>query len=227
MNVRAELEKIGVDEKNKLFLERIVPNTGPTLGLKTPVVKKLARSLAKENYLEFMNSNLYYYEEKILFGLLFNYIKMSPTDIASHLDRFIPEIDNWAVCDSLIASLKSVNNEKDYFWNYLKKYNSSQKEFESRFVAVMLMTYFAEEKYVPDCLAILDHLYHKEYYSKMGIAWALATFMINFLEPVINLIKDSPNLEGWVKKKAISKAIESYRISEEKKIYLRQIRSTL
>ena len=63
----------------------------------------------------------------------------------------------------------------------------------------------------------------EEYYVNMMIAWYFATALAKQWDTAIVYIKDH-RLDDWVHRKTIQKAIESYRITDEQKRYLRTLR---
>ena len=63
----------------------------------------------------------------------------------------------------------------------------------------------------------------EEYYLNMMIAWYFATALAKQYNPSIKYIKDK-RLSPWVHNKTIQKAVESYRITDEQKIYLKTLK---
>ena len=107
----------------------------------------------------------------------------------------------------------------------LKEYAEKSTEFDQRFVAVMLMDYYLEDEDIDETLDMLDGLKHDSYYCKMGVAWAVATAMAKQREKTWEYMMQGNNtLDDWTYNKAIQKMIESYRISDEDKELLRQMK---
>ena len=97
------------------------------------------------------------------------------------------------------------------------------KEFEIRFGVVMLLDYYIEEEYLEKDFKIFDKIKHEGYYVKMAVAWAISICLIKFYDETIEYLKGA-NLDNWTYNKAIQKAIESYRISDERKDDLRKMK---
>ena len=142
------------------------------------------------------------------------------TDVETWLKNisdFIPEINNWAVCDSFCSTLKFTAKNKERVWDFIQPYAHSQKEFEQRFCAVMLLDYFINAEYIDRTLALLTQIDTSQYYSSMAVAWALAECFIKFrekTEPFIN--KNS--FDEMTLKRTIRKICDSYRVDEDVKL---------
>ena len=83
------------------------------------------------------------------------------------------------------------------------KYKDSRKEFEVRFVAVMLMNYYLNDEHIELVFSVLNELFLADYYAKMGVAWCVATAMAKYPERTIKFL-ESNNLDHWTINKAIS-----------------------
>lgn len=156
-------------------------------------------------------------------GLVIGYLKISFKDKIKYLEKFIPKIDNWAICDTVSSNLKVKKNEKEELWNYLQKYVGSKKEFEVRFVVVMWLFHFMEEEYINKILEQLDALYNEQYYTKMAIAWLISIGLIKYEEKTLDYLKSS-KLDDFTYNKALQKAIESYRVNDKMKDVYRSMK---
>lgn len=200
----------------KEFSSKLIKTKYSILGIKTPILRDLAKRIAKDDYKLFLEENDYScYELVLLEAFVIGKAKMNNEELFYYLDRFIPLIDNWAVHDGLVSSLKITNKIKEEMLKYLKKYITSKKEYEVRFVAIMLMSYYLEDKYIDFDFEIISQLYIDAYYSKMGVAWFLATAAISYFDLVYNYLFNINDLE--LKKMTIRKLRDSYRIDNEHK----------
>ena len=136
---------------------------------------------------------------------------------------YIPLIDNWAICDTFCAGLKITKKYKKEMRNLILKYKDSDKEFELRFMTVMILNYYIDEEYLIENFQLLEKLKNNSYYVEMSIAWALCICLIKYYDETISYLKRC-NLSNFIYNKTISKACDSYRISDEKKIELRKMR---
>ena len=214
------------DKKYKEFHSSLCPGTDNIIGVRIPILRNYAKKLAKqENIKEYIFFNkTKYYEEVMLQGMLIGLTKYSDIkEIFTMLENFIPKIDNWAVCDICCAGLKIVNKHKEMFWNFIQKYLKSKKEFELRFVIVMMLNYFIDEKYIDKVLTILDNIKHDGYYVKMAVAWTISVAFVKFQDKTFKYLKNN-NLDDWTYNKALQKITESFRVSKEMKEKIKRMK---
>lgn len=214
------------DKKYKEFHGGLCPGTENIIGVRVPILRNYAKELFKEQdwkqtIKEIDNE---YYEEIMLQGMMIGQAKNEDINIIlKYVENFVPKIDNWAICDVFCAGLKITKKYKKKVWNFIQKYLKSDKEFEIRFAVVMILDYYIEEQYLKEDLTIFNNIKHDGYYVKMAVAWALSVCLIKFYNETIQYLKKC-KLDDWTYNKAIQKAIESYRISDEKKQELRKMK---
>ena len=127
--VREELISLS-DEKYRDFHKNLCPGVENILGVRLPILRKISKNLAKDNYIDYLNNkDLKYYEEIMIKGLIIGYIKVDNDTRFNYIKNFIPYIDNWAVCDSFCNNLKFTNKNMNEVWNFLMPYLSSSNEF--------------------------------------------------------------------------------------------------
>lgn len=222
-NIREELFKLQ-DLKYKEFHSGLCPNTENIIGVRIPELRKIAKQIAKENPEEFLNTTqTEYYEEKMLYGLVIGYMKLDLEKILYYLDKFVSMIDNWAVCDCCISTYKFTKKYKQEMWNYIQKYLKSNKEFQLRFAIVMIMDYYLEEEYLEEVLKIYNNIKHNGYYVKMAIAWAISMCYVKFPQRTEQFLNNN-NLDDFTYNKSLQKIIESYRVNEETKQKMREMK---
>lgn len=207
------------DIEYKKFHSRLCKTKYEIIGVRLPLLRKLV-SKYKDDLDNIGNK---YYEEVMLQGFIISSQKKDCEKVFKQVDEFIPKIDNWAICDSFSGGLKITNKNKEFVWNYLKKYYNSNKEFELRFLLDMLIDYFLEEKYLDDIIKIINNIDSDYYYVKMGVAWLISFIYIKYpiyMKEKFNELK----VTDWVYNKSIQKIIESNRISKEEKEILRKMK---
>lgn len=214
------------DKKYKEFHGRLCPGTENIIGVRVPVLRKYAQELLKEKdwkqTIEEIDDE--YYEEIMLQGMLIGFAKNEDVNtILKYVEKYVPKIDNWAICDVFCAGLKITKKYKKEMWNCIQKYLKSDKEFEIRFAVVMILDYYIDEEYLKEDFKIFDDIKHEGYYVKMSVAWAISVCLIKYYEDTLEYLKKS-KIDNWTYNKAIQKAIESYRISDERKQELRKIK---
>lgn len=212
------------DEKYKEFHGGLCPNTNDIIGVRIPVLRKLAKKIAKEEPITFLDTyKCEFYEEKMIYGLVIGYMKADLETRLKYLDKFVPMIDNWAICDCCSATNKFASKNLKEIWQYIQKYIKSDKEFEVRFAVIMLMDYFITDDYIDKILDIYNNIRLDKYYVKMGIAWGISEAFIKYREKTMEFLENN-KLDKFTFNKALQKIIESYRVDNETKEYLKKMK---
>ena len=222
-NIREELFNLS-DENYKKFHSSLCPGTSNIIGIRVPILRNLAKEISKGNFREFLKENENkYYEETMLEGFVIGYAKMELNEKLEYISKFVPKIDNWAICDCTCSTFKFINKNKQEIWKFIQKYLKSNKEFEVRFGVIIMLDYFLTEDYFDDVIKKLDKIKQSDYYVKMAIAWTLQVAYVKNKEKTIKYLKNN-NLDDFTYNKAIQKMIESNRISKEEKDSLRKMK---
>ena len=192
------------------------------IGVRTPKLRVFAKEFGKtEEAKEFLKVLPHqYYEENNLHGLLIEQIKDYPT-LIRELNRFLPCIDNWATCDLL--TVRVVKKHLDTFTEEVERWLASDHTYTIRFGIGMLMRYYLEEHFSLEYPEKVAKIRSKEYYVNMMRAWYFATALAKQYEAIFPFLEEK-RLDAWTHNKTIQKAIESYRITQEQKVYLRTLR---
>lgn len=207
------------------FIAKLTPGFPPNhfIGVRVPLLRTFARSFAKEeaasqSFLSHLPHS--YYEEDMLHGMLISLVKNYDRCL-DLTDRFLPYVDNWAVCDTL--SPKVFAKHKAQLLENILRWSSSSHTYTCRFGLRMLMTHFFDDSFSADFLEIPAAIRSEEYYVKMMVAWFFATALAKQWEATLPYLENR-QLDPWTHRKTIQKAIESYRIPPERKDYLRTLR---
>lgn len=192
------------------------------IGVRVPILRQIAKRMYKEeNYKSFLKEVPHkYHEEYVIHSLLINEIK-DYDDCINELNRFVPYINNWAVSDTIRP--KVFNKNKDILINTISEYITSNKTYTLRVGILLLMTYYLDESFDEKYLEMVSKVKSNEYYVNMMIAWYFATALAKQKEKTLPYL-EKYKLDKWVHNKTISKAIESFRISNEDKQYLKTLR---
>ena len=214
------------DEKYREFQLKLCPGVDNILGVRVPVLRNYAKDLLKKYSIDeiLYSLNDKYYENIMLQGMVIGLNKNKDIDeVLEYVKKFIPKINNWAVCDTFCAGLKITIKNKEKVWNFLKEYLKSNKEFELRFAVVMILDFYVEEKYIDDILKIIDNIKSEAYYTQMAVAWLLSVCIVKFYDKTLEYLKNS-KIDKFTFNKAIQKSIESYRITDEQKQILKNMK---
>lgn len=212
------------DEGYRAFHMRLVPNVEPAriLGVRVPEVRALARSLAgtpeAETFLRELPHE--YYEENNLHAFLLER-ERDYGALIEGLNRFLPFVDNWATCDSLSPAL--FKKHPDGLPEQALQWMQSDQTYTVRFGIGVLMRYYLDEGFRPEYAERVAAVRSEEYYVRMMVAWYFATALAAREEDVLPYLTGR-RLDPWTHRKAIRKAIESNRITPERKQFLRTLR---
>lgn len=212
------------DLKYRDFNAKLIPTVDKdtVIGVRTPATRALAKELAgSQEAAEFMKVLPHeYYEENNLHGCLIEQIK-DYNECIAELNRFLPYVDNWATCDMM--SPKVLKKHLPELLEQIKEWMASEHIYTVRFGIEMLMRYYLDDQFTPEYLEWVADIRSEEYYLRMMVAWYFATALAKQYEETLPYIENR-KLDQWTHNKAIQKAVESYRVTDEQKAYLRTLR---
>ena len=186
-------------------------------GVSVPHLRKLAQKIAREDYKKFADNDDYSsFELKLLHAFVIGYAKDDIETLLKYFQKFMPYVDDWAINDSLCQNFKEVRKNRSTVWNFLMQYRYSTKEFESRIVAVMLLSHFLNDEYIDRVIKVLNELNTDGYYAQMGVAWAVASVMGKYPDKCLEYLQSKNcGLDKKTYNKSLQKIRESYRVSAE------------
>lgn len=206
------------------FHSRLMPTIDKEtiIGVRTPQLRKLAKEFGRmPEAAEFLKKLPHrYYEENNLHGLLIETIR-DYEECLQAVNVFLPYIDNWATCDML--SPKVFGRHLAELLPQVKAWIDSGKTYTVRFGIGMLMRFYLDEEFSVDYARLVAGVKSDEYYVNMMVAWYFATALAKQYEAVLPFLKQHC-LAKWTHNKTIQKAVESYRITDEQKVYLKTLR---
>jgi len=211
------LESIS-EEKFRDFSKKITPGEFTMLGIRFPILRSIAKEISKYDYRSFLkvdDQNIF--EIKILKGYIVGGIK----DFEEYKDyfyKFLPSIDNWAICDTFIASSKIIKKHPSYFLDTVEKLLSTKDTYNNRVAFVILLDYFTTDEYIDKVFEIIDGYTSDEYYANMALAWLLAECYIKCPKQTKKYLK-THHFDREVMRYTIRKIKDSYRVSPEDKIF--------
>lgn len=210
------------EEDYRDFSSRLMPTVGKStvLGVRVPLLRKYAKSL--ENYEEFLKELPHkYFEENNLHAFLIEREKDFNKCIEK-LDAFLPYIDNWATCDSMKPQI--IKKEPKKLLKHIKRWVKSKDVYAVRYAINLLMSFYLDELFNEEYHEIVANINKDEYYINMMRAWYFATALAKQYEKTLPYIENN-KLDSWTHNKTIQKAVESFRITNEQKQYLKTLKN--
>lgn len=212
------------DLKYRDFQAKLTPGVAKEkmIGVRTPELRKLAKELKDTSeaaaFLKVLPHE--YYDENNLHGFLLSELKDFDETVAA-ANEFLPYVDNWATCDLL--SPKAFKKHLPELWDKIPDWLASGETFTVRFGIEMLMSFYLDAEFRPEVNERVAAVKSGEYYVNMMIAWHFATALAKQWDETISYLTEK-RLDKWTHNKAIQKAVESYRITDEQKAYLRTLK---
>lgn len=234
-DIKKELELNAKSSQNPYYT-KVVPNSKPCIGVKVPILRSLAKKIAKDDYQTFLHDFPEdYLEHQALKAFVLGYAKDDIETILKYASTFVPSIQDWMVNDAFCQTFSIARKYPEQVWEWLMQYVDAGKpsddsqsfdssgEYLQRVVAVTLMSHYLNDDYYERVLDILPKLTHPAYYTKMGVAWAVATAYAKY-PAATKVLLDEHMLDPWTHNKSIQKMIESYRVSDDDKMMLRGLK---
>lgn len=212
------------DEQYRKFHSKLMPTVpfNKVIGVRTPLVRSFAKEISgTEQAKEFMSVLPHeYYEENNLHAFLICRMKDFDTAL-SETEKFVPYIDNWATSDMFVPAVFRKNTDKLY--PYILEWIAADKPYTVRYGIGLLLNMFLDGNFKTEHLETVCNVKSEEYYVNMMRAWYFATALAKQYEFAVPYIENK-HLDVWTHNKAIHKSIESYRITDEQKKYLRTLK---
>lgn len=221
--VATDLFKLKDDTYAK-FTAKLIPNidSSSIIGVRTPELRKYAKEFIKDEcFNDFMNELPHkYHEENMLHGFIIGMNK-DLDETLNYLNKFLPYINNWAVCDTISPKIFKKDLKKVY--KNIKLWVKSDDIYTVRFGIVTLLQFYLDDEFDEEYNKIISNIKSDEYYINIAASWYFSFALIKQYDKTIKLF-ESKTLNKWVHNKSIQKAIESYRINDEKKQYLKTLK---
>lgn len=218
--IRCELHSFS-DNKYRDFTSSLIPTVKKErfIGVRVPELRRMAKKFASDPHIhEFLDTLPHLYiEEDYLHAFIICGVRDFSLAVELLLE-FLPYVDNWAVCDSLRPV--SFGRSKDELLPYINTWLASGEPYSVRFGIEMLMVHYLDEDFRPEFFDTVSAIRSDDYYVKMMVAWYFATALAKRYDDAIGYIR-SGALDAFTRNKAIQKAIDSYRVTNEQKRQLR------
>ena len=218
--IRDTLLLMGEDEY-KDFSSKLMPTVDKerVIGIRTPVLRAFAKKLCDYEY--FLNDLPHkYFEEDNLHAFLIEREKSFDKCI-ERLNDFLPYVNNWATCDCMKP--KVLKKDLKELLKHIKIWISSNDTYTVRYAINLLMSFYLDDEFDKEYLSVVAEVKSNEYYINMMRAWYFATALAKKYDSTLPYLEKNL-LDVWTHNKTIQKAIESLRISKDKKDYLRTLK---
>lgn len=213
------------DDKYKEFNAKLIPNIDKEniIGIRLPDIRKIAKEIKDYEYTDdFLNELPHVFQEEyILHGILLSYKYKDIYVLLDKLDVFLEYTNSWIITDTI--SPKLFKKYPDIVYEYIVKWVMSNSEYKIRFGIVSLLQFYLDDNYDKKIFKLVNSVKYDSYYVNMAIAWFYSFALIKKWDDTIKIF-EKKKLKKWIHNKSIQKAIESYRISKEKKDYLRSLK---
>lgn len=211
------------DIKYRNFTLPLIPDVDEKtfIGVRLPVIKKYAKDLPEKDRLEFIKDLPHqYHEENILHAFILSNMK-DYDEFLNYVNEFLPYVSNWSVCDTICN--KNLTKYRPQLIKEIYKWLKSDELYRVRYAVKCLMNYYLGEDFKEEHIQKVSEVKLDDYYVKMMIAWYLATGLAKNYDSFIKAVEEH-RFDAVTHNKAIQKAVESYRVSEEHKAYLKTLK---
>ncbi|NBH14424.1 DNA alkylation repair protein [Lachnospiraceae bacterium] len=212
------------EPKFQQFTAGLLPGVEHILGVRLPVLRKMAKQLAQGDWKHYLvSASDDSYEEIMLQGMVLGYALGTLQEKEPYLRAFLPKINNWSVCDSTCSTIKLAKEQPEEFWRFLMEYLHSPREYEVRFTLVQMLNYYVTPDYLSRVLKAVNSVHFKAYYVQMAQAWAVSICYREFPDATLPFLKDN-NLDDFTHNKALQKITESLKVPSENKTYIKTLK---
>lgn len=223
MDVRRQLEQYAEPEYRD-FSSKLIPGCGDMLGVRLPVLRRMAKEIARGDWRSYLaQAGDGCFEEVMLQGMVLGCAKADAAELLGYAGAFLPKITNWSVCDSFCTGFRLAEREPKAVWHWIEPMFASGQTYEARTAVVMALSHFLTPDHLDEVLAKLETVRCGDYYAKMAVAWALSAAFVKDREKTLCALR-CKTWDDWTYNKAITKCIESRRVSDADKAMLRAMR---
>lgn len=217
-----ELLLLNRDEKYAKFNETIVKPKLPMIGVRAPILKRIAKTAANSGRFELVKGfPLNCYERCLIEGLMLGYLKTDFDILVGEVKGFIPKISDWAVCDMTCGNLKAFKKNEKRGFDFCAECVKSNNPWEVRFGLVLILSYYKKHE-IGSILNLCEYASRKyrgktpPYYVYMANGWLISVCFLEDAEAVFDFLKEN-RTDKSTKSAAIQKIIDSKRVGEEDK----------
>lgn len=216
------LEKY-IDRSYREFNSRLIPGVENVLGIRIPVLRNIVKEMSKEEREVFLNSLPHRWHEENIMHMIIITEEKDFDKAKEMLLNFLPYVDNWQVSDvGIPKSFKSTKNRESLL-EFVKNLISKEGTYFKRYGIFILMKLFLDDFYSSEVLELVAEIDSEEYYVNMMRAWFFQEAMVKRYADAIKYLEDK-KLDRFTHLKSISKCVDSRKIDEKTKLYLKTLR---
>lgn len=205
------------EEGYKKFNKNLIPDTPDIIGIRVPILKRIAKEISKGNWREYLLIKKGSIHEEILIeGLVITNLKLDYKDFIKYITEFADKVSNWAICDYTFMNLKQIKKYKKELWSDIDNFLKSKNPWVLRVGVVILMDYYLEDEYIYEVLEKIDNVKSDFYYVEMACAWTIATAFGKYRDVTFKFLKNA-KISDTVMNMTVKKIRESNRVSDEDK----------
>ena len=208
------------DEKYRVFNEQLMPGTKNTLGIRVPVLRDIAKKIAKDDAAGFLAvPKGVHYEEILLEGLVIGYAKLELSDFLRRINQYAGKVNNWALCDVAVSTWKQIGKQLSLFWDTVLQMVKDENPWINRVGIIIMLDYYLTPKWIEKVFDTVEQIKCDAYYVRMAIACLLSTAAAKEREKTLKYLK-SCQLDIEILKMTAQKMRDSRRVMDEDKRWI-------
>lgn len=212
------------NENHISFFKKISKEAENVQGIKVPDIKRIAKLILKQDSIYFINNyRIITHEDLFLLGQVIAGLKIPLNEKINYIKEYVVKIYDWSSCDIFVSALKFQEQELPIIYDFILEYKDSKNEYEVRFMLVMLLTFFINDKYLNNITSILNSTPFTHYYTQMAAAWLISIMYVKYKDYTIEFLKNN-KLDDFTHNKACQKIRESTRVKKEEKEYIKTLK---
>ena len=212
------------NENHISFFKKISKEAENVQGIKVPDIKRIAKLILKQDSIYFINNyKIITHEDLFLLVQVISGLKIPLNEKINYIKEYVVKIYDWSSCDIFVSALKFQEQELPIIYDFIIEYKDSKNEYEVRFMLVMLLTFFINDKYLNSITSILNSTTFTYYYTQMAAAWLISTMYVKYKDYTIEFLKNN-KLDDFTHNKACQKIRESTKVKKEEKEYIKTLK---
>lgn len=212
------------DGRYAAFSASLVPGARRMAGVRLPVLKALAKDITRGDWRAYLSEAMEdTFEETMLQGFVTGMARMPFAEQMERMEAYVHKINNWSLCDSPTMGFKFVRKHREEVWAFLQPYLYSGEEFPQRFAIVLLLAHFVTDDFIDRVLEACVSVRPSAFYAMMGMAWLVSVCFVKYPERT-RFVLECGSLDDETQNKAIQKIVDSFRVTDEDKRWVRTLR---